>query len=123
MPHTLDQQEESQGSWMTYPPLRNALLAGILSLIVFLLEKAGIISAPIATGFFLIAIFVGGYLWVVEGVKELLSEREVGISILMIAATMGAGYLGMWDEAAALVVLYGAAEGIACQISDIVSRG
>ena len=30
----------------------------------------------------------------------------------MLAATVGAGYLGMWDEAAALVVLYGVAEGI-----------
>jgi len=44
--------------------------------------------------------------------KELIHERKISISMLMIWATAGAAYLQMWDEAAALVVLYGAAEGI-----------
>jgi len=54
----------------------------------------------------------GGYIWAREGLEELFREHEVGISLLMIAATAGSGILGLWEEAAALVVLYGAAEGI-----------
>jgi len=58
------------------------------------------------------AISLGGYIWAKEGVEELTKEHQVGVSMLMIWATVGAGCLGIWDEAAALVVLYGAAEGI-----------
>lgn len=41
-----------------------------------------------------------------------MEEREIGIEILMIAATIGSAILGMWDEAAFLVFLYGTAEGL-----------
>ncbi|NOY87310.1 MAG: cation-translocating P-type ATPase [Deltaproteobacteria bacterium] len=104
--------EEFTGSWWSYPPLRNALLAGVIALAVFILERTGYIGEDIATWFYLIAIPLGGYMWAREGVEKLIEDHEIGISMLMIAATVGAGYLGMWDEAAALVVLYGAAKGI-----------
>ena len=102
----------SSASWLRYPPLRNALLAGILALVAFVLEQAGLLGEAPARGVYLFAIILGGYSWAWEGIAGLLKEYEIGISMLMIAATVGAGYLGMWDEAAALVVLYGAAEGI-----------
>ncbi len=60
----------------------------------------------------MVAILLGGYHWSRKGIEELLEEKEVGIDILMIAATIGSTVLGMWDEAALLVVLYGAAEGL-----------
>ena len=104
--------EEFAGSWRSYPPLRNALIAGVIALTVFILERTGAIGSAVAMWFYLIAIPLGGYLWAREGVEKLIEDHEIGISMLMIAATVGAGYLGMWDEAAALVVLYGAAEGI-----------
>lgn len=47
-----------------------------------------------------------------EGIEEVLHEREVGIEILMLGATFGSAALGMWDEAAFLVFLYGIAEGV-----------
>jgi Cd2+/Zn2+-exporting ATPase len=59
-----------------------------------------------------VAIPIGAYHWAREGLEELIEEREVGIEILMLAATAGAGALGLWDEAAALVFLYGTAEGV-----------
>lgn len=59
-----------------------------------------------------VAIPVGGWHWMREGIEKLIVEREIGIEILMMAATVGAATLGLWDEAAALVVLYGAAEGL-----------
>jgi Zn2+/Cd2+-exporting ATPase len=104
--------EELDVSWWMYPPLRNALLAGVIAITAFSLGIAGVIHPDVATWLYLVAIPLGGYLWAREGIVELVDEHEIGISMLMIAATAGAGFLGMWDEAAALVVLYGAAEGI-----------
>ena len=100
------------GPWWRYPPLRNALLAGVIALSAWLLMLAGIIGTTLETALYWIAIPLGGYIWAREGLEELFEEHEVGISMLMIAATAGSGILGLWEEAAALVVLYGAAEGI-----------
>ncbi|AKF25302.1 ATPase [Sulfurovum lithotrophicum] len=105
-------KENQFHSWITYPPLRNALIAAIIALITFGMEYFLQISSTITTPMYIIAIVIGGYLWVREGIEELIVEHEISISMLMIWATSGAAYLGMWDEAAALVVLYGAAEGI-----------
>ena len=103
---------EFTGNWWQFPPLRNALLAGLLAAAGFLLGHAGLIGARAEDVFYWLSIPLGGYLWAREGIDELRHEHEVGISLLMIAATFGAGMLGMWEEAAALVVLYGIAEGI-----------
>lgn len=78
----------------------------------FILERFGALPKPVAIGAYALCIPVGGWHWIREGVGELIAERIVGIEVLMIAATAGAALLGMWDEAAALVVLYGAAEGL-----------
>ena len=101
-----------EGPWWGFPPLRNALAAGIVALAGFLLARAGLIPESWETPFYWLAIPLGAWYWAQEGVEELVEDHEVGISMLMIAATFGAGVLGLWEEAAALVVLYGAAEGI-----------
>ena len=36
-----------------------------------------------------VAIVLGGYHWIAEGFEELIREREIGIDLLMIAATGG----------------------------------
>lgn len=100
------------GRWWQFPALRSALLAGILAGAAFVLERLQMLPHGIAIGAYVVAIPLGGWHWIREGVQELIAEREVGIEILMMAATIGAGVLGLWDEAAALVVLYGAAEGL-----------
>ena len=105
-------EETSTQSWMFYPPLRNALLAGIIALVSFLLEYTYLQDHTLSISLYIIAIILGGYIWVWEGIEELIYEQKISISMLMIWATVGAAYLNMWDEAAALVVLYGAAEGI-----------
>ncbi|MEW6330480.1 MAG: cation-translocating P-type ATPase [Pseudomonadota bacterium] len=99
------------GSWWRYPPLRNALLSGLIAGTGFVLAHLGFIAESVENVFYWFAIPLGGWHWTREGIEKLIEEREVSIEILMIAATAGSGALGLWDEAAALVFLYGAAEG------------
>lgn len=100
------------GPWWRYPPLRNALLAGLIAAVGFVAAHLGLITETVENLFYWLAIPLGGWHWAREGLGELVEEREVGIEILMLAATVGAGLLGLWDEAAALVFLYGTAEGV-----------
>ncbi|MEW6330281.1 MAG: cation-translocating P-type ATPase [Pseudomonadota bacterium] len=100
-----------EGPWWLYPPLRNALLAGLIAAVGFTLAHLGFLPERIENIFYWLAIPLGGWHWTREGIEKLIEDKEVGIEILMIAATAGSGILGLWDEAAALVFLYGAAEG------------
>lgn len=100
------------GTWWQFPPLRNALAAGVIAVAAFILRKLDVIGDAPATAAYLISIPVGGWYWAQEAVEEFVEERAVGIGILMIAATLGTGILGLWEEAATLVVLYGGAEGL-----------
>ncbi len=103
--------QEYSGPWWYFPPLRNALIAGVLAGAAFALANLGIISAGAERLLYWLAIPIGAWYWTREGLEALFTGRRVGIELLMIAATVGAGILGLWDEAAALVVLYAAAEG------------
>ncbi len=105
-------KEITTRSWLRYPQLRNPSMAGAMALATFAFDYAGIIGGDIAMWAYAVAICLGGHLWARKGIEEVLAEHEVGIPMLMMGAAIGAIYLGMWDEAAALVVLYGIAEGI-----------
>ncbi len=105
-------EEEYEGPWWGFPPLRNALIAGLVAGVAWGLALAGLIPPAAETVLYWIAIPVGAWYWAREGLEALFRERVVGIEILMLAATLGAGILGLWEEAAALVVLYAFAEGV-----------
>ncbi len=107
-----DKEEFFEGKWYAHPPMRNALISGLLTGAAFGLGHLGLISHLFEISIYIVAILLGGYHWSKEGIEELIEEREVGIEILMMAATVGSAILGMWDEAAFLVFLYGAAEGL-----------
>ena len=107
-----DNKEIFDGKWYSHPPMRNALIAGLLVGAAFIMAHARFVSSQIEIGFYAVAIVLGGYHWIREGFEELIEEKEVGINILMFAAVVGSAVLGMWDEAAFLVFLYGAAEGL-----------
>lgn len=107
-----DSENIFEGSWYSHPPMRNALISGALTSVAFALAHLNIIPSFWERVIYVVAIAVGGSHWIREGLEELFREREIGIEILMIAATTGSILLGMWDEAAFLVFLYGAAEGL-----------
>ena len=99
------------GPWWRFPPFRNALASGLLAGVAYLVAHLGLIGKGGEIALYLLAMLVGGYYWVREGIEELVHERIVGIDILMLAAAIGSAMLGLWDEAAVLVILYSAAEG------------
>ncbi len=107
-----DHKEAFDGKWYSHPVMRNALIAGGLTTLSFASAHLRFTPPLIEILLYIAAIFIGGYHWIREGLEELIKEREIGIEILMMAATVGSVILGMWDEAAFLVFLYGAAEGL-----------
>ncbi len=107
-----DDKEIFDGKWYSHPPMRNALIAGLLVGAAFVMAHTRLVSSQIEVAIYVVAIVIGGYHWIREGFEELIEEKEVGIDILMFAAVVGSAVLGMWDEAAFLVFLYGAAEGL-----------
>lgn len=107
------EMEEALGSeWYEYGPIRNAILSAVLTGATFAISS--FISVPdiITIPAYLIAIILGGYFWIKEGLEDLVYEKKIGIGMLMLVATAGAAILGLWEEAAFLAFLYGAAEGI-----------
>lgn len=107
-----EQETAFEGKWYAYPPMRNALLSGLVTGAALGLGHVSAIPRQVEIAMYVLAIPLGGYYWIREGIEELIEERRIGIEILMIAATAGSVILGMWDEAAFLVFLYGAAEGL-----------
>lgn len=100
------------GPWWRYALLRNALVAGVIAGVGLLLGHFAGIGWPAERLFYMVAIPLGGYHWAREAVEELVRDQEVGIDLLMLAAAIGSCVLGLWDEAAFLAFLYGAAEGL-----------
>jgi heavy metal translocating P-type ATPase len=107
-----ENEEIFEGKWYSHPQMRNALISGLLMGIAFSLAHLAIIPFYVEVAIYIVAIILGGYYWSREGIKEFVEEKEIGIEILMASATIGSAILGMWDEAAFLVFLYGSAEGL-----------
>ncbi|MDD4484790.1 MAG: heavy metal translocating P-type ATPase, partial [Methanoregula sp.] len=100
------------GPWYGHPPLRNAIIACIVTAAGLALGHLGLVPQLAENIFFVAAILIGAYHWAREGIEDLIENHEIRVEILMIAATFGCIVLNLWDEAALLVVLYAAAEGV-----------
>ena len=107
-----EKEQIADYKWHTYPQMRNALIAGLVISLTFLFSHFGFIPEYLTTILYILAGIIGGFFWAKEGIEELVHCKEVGIELLMLAAAIGAGVLGLWEEAALLVFIYGAAEGL-----------
>ena len=107
-----EKQITTEYKWYTYPQMRNALVAGSIIGTSLLLSRFSIIPEYFTTLLYITAGIIGGFFWAREGLEELIQEKEIGIELLMLVAAVGAGVLGLWEEAALLVFIYGAAEGL-----------
>jgi heavy metal translocating P-type ATPase len=105
------EEELYRGTWWRFPPLRNAAVSGLLLALGFAVSfvervpEEGAIALYIAAGGF------GASHWGREALEQLLRPR-VNIDVLMAVAAIGAAVLGLWEEAAFLAFLYGAAEAL-----------
>lgn len=112
MNNTSEENKSIDYKWFTFPQMRNALIAGGLIGFALILSKIGIIPNYSTNVIYVIAATIGGYYWIREGIEELIHCKEIGIEILMLSAAIGSGILGLWEEAALLVFIYSAAEGL-----------
>jgi hypothetical protein len=81
-------ESEFSGVWWKFPPLRNALLAGILAGAAFILERLDARRDRGVRGDTARRMALGS-----RRRGKFVAEREVGIDILMLAATAGAALL------------------------------
>ncbi|MFA5786081.1 MAG: cation-translocating P-type ATPase [Actinomycetota bacterium] len=103
-------EEHFEGPWFRYLPFRVGLVSGLVLGLGFLVRHAGGPSWAFI-GLYVAAGTLGASHWGAE-VLESLEHRRVNIDVLMAVATIGSAILGMWEEAAFLSFLYGAAEGV-----------
>ena len=63
------------GPWWRFPPFRNALASGLLAGVAYLVAHLGLIGKGGEIALYLLAMLVGGYYWVREGIEELVPMR------------------------------------------------
>jgi heavy metal translocating P-type ATPase len=98
--------------WSAYPLIRYPLVGGLITVLTFALQVLLDLPAWMTIPPYMVAIVLGGFHWAREAFEILIEERRVGIGFLMLSALIGSAALGLWEEAAFLSVLYGAAEGV-----------
>ena len=82
-----------------------AVLCGIFLLIGFLVERLTGLAFWVSLSSYIIAYFFGGYFITIEAIKKTI-KGSFDIDFLMIAAAIGAAYIGSWAEGALLLFLF-----------------
>jgi len=108
-------------SFLRSPDARWVLAGGALLVTGLAVDHLGG-GHSAALVFYLASMAAAGWRWTLEGWRELVHCKEIGIEALMFAAAVGAAALGLWDEAASLVFLYGLAEAVEEQSYDRARR-
>ncbi|NYT11466.1 MAG: cation-translocating P-type ATPase [Methanomassiliicoccales archaeon] len=111
-----DQRHASPGhkrlEWISYPIIRYPLMGGVIAAVTFTIHLLTDIPSWVTIPPYIVSMLLGGYHWGWEAFEVLIEERRVNIGILMLFALIGSAAVGLWEEAAFLAVLYGAAEGV-----------
>jgi len=90
--------------------VRWSAASGILLVVGFIAGLSG--AETVGTAVFVVATVVGFRFFAVEALQLLVEDRVVGIELLMTVATLTAGVLGLWGEAATLAFLYSISEAL-----------
>lgn len=110
-------QEHYEGPWWRFPPMLNALASGLLLALGFALSFFNAVPKVVSVALYIVAVPLGASHWGREAL-EALGKKRVNIDVLMAVSTVGAAILGLWEEAATLAFLYGAAEALEEYIYD-----
>ena len=108
--HTDEGEEAAERLWESRP-VRWSAASGLLLAAGFVVSLLVDASLP-ATLVYVAATLVGARFFAAEAIEEFLEEREIGIELLMTIATLVAGALGEWGEAASLAFLYSISEAL-----------
>lgn len=82
-----------------------SILCGIFLLLGFVLQKTHVEPDWVSLMAYIISYFFGGYFIAIEATKKI-SKGGFDIDFLMIAAAIGAAYIGSWAEGALLLFLF-----------------
>jgi len=106
-----EDEERYEGRWWNFPPLRNALISGAFLALGFFPSLFDLFTEGVSIALYVAAALFGASHWGQEAIESV-RRRRVNIDVLMGVATIGAAVLGLWEEAAFLAFLYGAAEAV-----------
>ena len=106
-----DEAPDAPGRLWESRKVRWSAACGLFALAGFVAEQLGAPS-EVVTALYVTSTLAGVRFFGVEGVDELVREREVGIELLMTIAAVTAGVLGLWGEAATLAFLYSISEAL-----------
>ncbi|MFQ5853375.1 MAG: HAD-IC family P-type ATPase, partial [Candidatus Binatia bacterium] len=112
-----EHEEHYEGPWWRFPPMRNALVSGLLLALGFALSFVDAVPDAVSVALYIAAVPLGASHWGREALEDV-AKKRVNIDVLMAVATAGAVVLGLWEEAATLAFLYGAAEALEEYIYD-----
>lgn len=112
-----EREEHYEGPWWRFPPMRNALISGVLLATGFILSYSGAAQYWIYVTFYIAAVSFGASHWGREAI-EAIGKLRVNIDVLMAVATVGAAVMNLWEEAATLAFLYGGAEALEEYVYD-----
>ncbi len=109
-PTEVEGSEQERPVWWKQPRMILLLIAGIITGLTLLAEwTAWGLSESTAKILYGIAIALGGY-YPVKSAWASLKRGSITLNALLVLATIGAIYLGLWEEAALLVVIFSLGE-------------
>ncbi|RHW34751.1 cadmium-translocating P-type ATPase [Lysinibacillus yapensis] len=81
-----------------------ALVSGVIILLAWRLETAGLSTASVIA--YLTAFVIGGYAKAKEGILDTLENKNLNVELLMILAAIGSAIIGYWTEGAILIFIF-----------------
>ncbi|MFQ5428430.1 MAG: heavy metal translocating P-type ATPase [Thermodesulfobacteriota bacterium] len=112
-------RETAKGPWWREPRILTLSLCGLIILSTLILEHVFGLYHGKATLLYGTATIVGGYFPAKMGVAALKTLRP-NIRTLMVVGAVGAAALGLWEEAALLVLIYSLGDVLEAYASDRV---
>ncbi|MBU8578851.1 cation-translocating P-type ATPase [Brevibacterium luteolum] len=113
--------EEVERPWWRDPSLLLPIFSGVAFITGLILEWSGLEAA--AAVVFWAGLLLGAYTFAPGAIRNLITQRKLGIGLLMTISAIGAVILGYVEEAAALAFLYSIAEALEDKAMDRARGG
>lgn len=115
----LKEEVKREVSWWKEPRILTLSACGLIILLAFIVEHIFVLSHKSASFLYAAATLVGGYYPARMGIAALKTLKP-NIRTLMVAGAIGAIGLGLWEEAALLVLIYSLGDVLEAYAADRV---